>query len=40
MDILHNVEAHAVALRDTPPSGAFMTIAETGADIDLPMVKG
>ena len=39
MDILHGVEANALALRDTPPAGEFMQIDETGAGIELPMER-
>jgi hypothetical protein len=39
MDILHNIEAKAVALRDSPPSGEMMTIAEPAAAIELPMER-
>lgn len=39
MDILHGVEARALALRDTPPAGDVMTIADTSADIELPMER-
>jgi hypothetical protein len=39
MDILHGVEAKALALRDTPPAGEVMTIADTAAEIELPMER-
>jgi len=39
MDILHGIEARALALRDTPPPGEVMTIADTTADIELPMER-
>ncbi len=39
MDILHGIEAHALALRDAPPSGEVMRIAEPAADIELPMER-
>jgi hypothetical protein len=39
MDILHGIEAKALALRDTAPSGAVMHIADTAADIELPMER-
>jgi hypothetical protein len=32
MDILHGIEAKALALRDTPPTGTVMSIADTAAD--------
>ena len=39
MDILHGIEAKALALRDAPPSGEVMRIAATAAGIDLPMER-
>jgi len=39
MDILHGIEAKALALRDTPPTGEAMNIAATAADIELPMER-
>ncbi|MFL9856132.1 DUF3375 domain-containing protein [Paraburkholderia madseniana] len=39
MDILHGVEAKALALRDTPTAGDVMTIADTAAGIELPMER-
>ena len=39
MDILHGIEAKALALRDFPPRGEMMTIADTVADIELPMER-
>lgn len=39
MDLLHGVEAKALALRESPPSGELMTIADTAADIELPMER-
>jgi hypothetical protein len=39
MDILHGLEAGALALRDHPPPGAVMEIEEARADIDLPMER-
>jgi hypothetical protein len=39
MDILHGIEAKAVALRDSPPPGEVMRIAETAAAIELPMER-
>ncbi|MDA8084759.1 MAG: DUF3375 domain-containing protein [Nitrospiraceae bacterium] len=39
MDILHNIETCALALRDTPPAGTFMQLDDTGADIELPMER-
>ena len=39
MDILHGIEAKALALREAPPAGAVMSIADTAADIELPMER-
>jgi flagellar motility protein MotE (MotC chaperone) len=39
MEILRGIEAGALAVRDVPPSGDFMAIAEPGADIELPMER-
>ncbi|HYE36663.1 DUF3375 domain-containing protein [Methylocaldum sp.] len=39
MDILHGIEAKALELRDTPPSGEMMTVADTAATIELPMER-
>jgi hypothetical protein len=39
MDILHGIEARALALRDAPPAGEVMDIAESAADIELPMER-
>ncbi len=39
MEILRGVEAKALALRGSPPMGAVMSIAETAADIELPMER-
>ncbi len=39
MDILHGIEAKVLALRDSPPPGELMTIAENSADIELPMER-
>jgi hypothetical protein len=39
MDILHGIEARAVALRESPPAGEVMTIAEPAAAIELPMER-
>ena len=39
MDLLHGIEAHAVALRETMPTGVFMAIDEAAADIELPMER-
>ncbi|WP_213767906.1 DUF3375 domain-containing protein [Caballeronia sp. dw_19] len=39
MDILRGVEMHALAVREQPPPGQIMTIADTAADIELPMER-
>lgn len=39
MDILHSIEARALALRDHPPSGEVMRIADAAAAIELPMER-
>lgn len=39
MDILHSIEAKSLAVRESPPTGEFTAIAETAADIDLPMER-
>ncbi|MFZ2959523.1 MAG: DUF3375 domain-containing protein [Candidatus Ozemobacteraceae bacterium] len=39
MEILRGIEAKALALRQTPPKGEVMSLAETSADIELPMER-
>ena len=39
MDILHGIEAKALALRESLPPGEVMNSADTAADIDLPMER-
>lgn len=39
MDILHGIEAKALALRESPPPGEVMSIADTAADLELPMER-
>jgi hypothetical protein len=39
MDILHGVEAKALAVRDHPPTGVFMDLCEPGAAMELPMER-
>jgi hypothetical protein len=39
MDILHGIESKALALRDAPPSGNVMEMAESCADIELAMER-
>lgn len=39
MDILHSIEAKALALRGAPPAGEVMSVADTAAGIELPMER-
>ncbi len=39
MDILRGIETKALALRDCPPGGTVMTLADTAAEIELPMER-
>ncbi|WP_426991756.1 DUF3375 domain-containing protein [Methylomonas sp. CM2] len=39
MEILHGIEAKALALRENQPAGEVMIIAEAAADIELPMER-
>jgi hypothetical protein len=39
MDILHGIEAKALALRQSPPSGSVMAIAEPAASVELAMER-
>jgi hypothetical protein len=39
MDILHGIEAKSLTLRESPPTGEFTAIAETFADIELPLER-
>jgi flagellar motility protein MotE (MotC chaperone) len=39
MDILHEIETHALALREDLPAGEFMPLAETSASIELPLER-
>jgi hypothetical protein len=39
MDILHGIEAKALSLRSAPPSGDVISIAESSADLELPMER-
>lgn len=39
MDILHRIEAGALAVRKTPPLGEFCRIDDIAPDIDLPMER-
>lgn len=39
MDLLHSIETSTLAVRQAPPTGAFTTIADTAAEIALPMER-
>ena len=39
MDILHGIETKVLAVRDVQPTGVVMDIADTAADIELPMER-
>lgn len=39
MDILHGIETKALALRDCPPAGAVMEMAEAQATLELPLER-
>ncbi len=39
MDILHSIESKALALRDAPPIGKVMEMAEARADVELTMER-
>jgi hypothetical protein len=39
MDILHGIEAKALAVREQPPMGVMMEIADTSVEIELPMER-
>lgn len=39
MDILRGIETAVLAIREIPPAGDFMTIAEAAADVELPMER-
>ncbi|HIJ87967.1 MAG TPA: DUF3375 domain-containing protein [Desulfuromonadales bacterium] len=39
MDILHGIESKVLSLRKSPPSGDIMTIADSAADIELPLER-
>ena len=39
MDILHAIEARALAVREALPAGDFMPLADTAATIELPMER-
>jgi flagellar motility protein MotE (MotC chaperone) len=39
MEILRGIEAHALNLREAPPQGEFMEIAQSHAELSLPMER-
>ncbi len=39
MDLLRGIESQAMAVRDVAPSGSFMQIDDTAADVELPMER-
>jgi flagellar motility protein MotE (MotC chaperone) len=39
MDILHHVEARALAVREAPPAGDFIQLADTTASLELPLER-
>jgi hypothetical protein len=39
MDILHDIEARALAVREEPPQGDMMHVADTSLEVDLPMER-
>ena len=39
MELLRGIEAGALAVRESPPAGEFMTLADTAAAIELPMER-
>lgn len=39
MDILHGIESKALALREAPPPGSVMEIADGGVDVELAMER-
>lgn len=39
MDILHGIESKALALRENPPAGEVMSIAESGTEVTLPLER-
>ena len=39
MELLHGIEAKAIAVRDHPPAGPFQEIDEAAASIELPMER-
>lgn len=39
MDILHDIETHALAVRENMPKGDFVSLAEASATIELPLER-
>ena len=39
MNILHSVETHALALRESPPAGDFISLDQPTTDIELPLER-
>lgn len=39
MEILHGIESKALSVRKSPPSGVFMFVDDTSAEIELPMER-
>jgi hypothetical protein len=39
MDILHNIEAQALAVRENAPAENFIELAESGANVELPLER-
>ncbi|MEE9311354.1 MAG: DUF3375 family protein, partial [Planctomycetota bacterium] len=39
MDILHNIENKALSIRESLPTGDFMSLAETSATVELPLER-
>jgi hypothetical protein len=39
MEVLHGIEAHVLAVRQTPPAGVFMELDESAPSIELPMER-
>jgi transcription termination factor NusB len=39
MDILHNIETRALAVREDAPTGNFIELAEAAASVELPMER-
>lgn len=39
MDIMHGIETKVLILRDTPPAGEIMSVADTAAEVELPLER-